>query len=61
MKEAIPRLIAATGCTRAEALEEWSTRAAHMEYDAGLSRAEAEAAAYHDALRVLGEMMKGRK
>ena len=36
-----------------EARHEWAERAAIMEYDAGLSRAEAEIAAYRDCLQYL--------
>ena len=57
MKEAIPRLVAATGCTRAEAECVFGERAGIRQFLAGLPRAEAEAAAYHDALRVLTEMI----
>lgn len=59
--DAVARLVKATGCTPAEALEEWGTRAAHMEYDAHIPRAEAERLAEFDAAVILGEMVKGRR
>ena len=60
MKEAIPRLVAATGCTAAEAECVFGERAAIREHLAHLPRAEAERLAYEDALQILTELAKDR-